>query len=270
MLPRTGRLRQSHENVLPTELPTRVSSVKKALVGVVAVAVLLAAEVVAAMRRDYLPTEPALEIAGEFGPATGAKLELIVLGDSTAAGVGALTPANAYPTLLARRLAQGGRRVSLTGLGVSGARVKDVLDEQAPAAGALSPDLIFVGIGANDTTHLTPLREVSADMGGALDLLLNSGATVVVAGAPDMRAAAFWEPLRSITGWRGRRVADVIEAEARSRGVAVVPLAERTGSFFGADPDAHYSADLFHPSPLGYERWADAIFPVLERALADE
>jgi len=247
-----------------------VSGVKKALLAVVAVGVLLGAEVVAAMRRDYLPTEPSLEIAGKFGPAAGSGLELVVLGDSTAAGVGAGTAAHAYPILLARRLAQKGRRVNLTGLGVSGARVEDVLDQQAPAATALSPDLIFVGIGANDTIHLTPLREVSADMGRALDLLLKSGATVVVAGAPDMRAEAFWEPLRSITGWRGRRVTDVIEEEARSRGVPVVPLAERTGRFFGTDPDEHYSSDLFHPGPSGYERWADAIYPVLERALAGE
>lgn len=243
---------------------------KKVLLAVVAVGVLLGAEVVGAMRRDYLSTEPALEIAGEFGSQAGSELELVVLGDSTAAGVGAGTAGNAYPTLLARRLANEGRRVRLIGLGESGARVADVLDEQAPAASALSPDLVFVGIGANDTIHVTPLREVSADMGRALDLLLESGATVVVAGAPDMRAEAFWEPLRSLTGWRGRRVTDVIEAEARSRGVAVVPLAERTGRFFGADPDEHYSADLFHPGPGGYERWADAIYPVLERALAEE
>ena len=243
---------------------------KKVALAVVAVVVILAVEVLAAMRRDYLPTEPALEISGEFGSATGSKLELVVLGDSTAAGVGAGTSANAYPTLLARRLALNGRRVHLTGLGESGARVKDVLDEQAPAASALSPDLVFVGIGANDTLHVTPLGEVSSDMGRALDLLLETGATVVVAGAPDMRAEAFWEPLRSITGWRGRRVADVIEAEARSRGVPVVALAERTGGFFGADPDEHYSADLFHPGPGGYKRWADAIYPVLERALTEE
>jgi lysophospholipase L1-like esterase len=244
--------------------------VKKALLAVVAVVVILGGEVLAAVRRDYLPTEPALEISGEFGPHSGSKLRLVVLGDSTAAGVGAGTSRQAYPTLLARRLAREGRRVRLTGLGVSGARVADVLDEQAPAATALSPDLIFVGIGANDTIHLTPLREVAVDMGRAIDLLLESGATVVVAGAPDMRAEAFWEPLRSIAGWRGRRVADVIEEEARRRGVAIVPLAERTGPFFGGDPDEHYSADLFHPSPGGYERWADAIYPVLERALADE
>ena len=243
---------------------------KKVLLAVVAVGVLLGVEIVAAMRRDYVPTEPALEIAGEFGSPAASELELVVLGDSTAAGVGAGTRGNAYPTLLARRLANEGRRVRLTGLGVSGARVADVLHEQAPAASALSPDLIFVGIGANDTIHVTPLREVSADMGRALDLLLETGATVVVAGAPDMRAEAFWEPLRSLTGWRGRRVTDVIEAEARSRGVPVVPLAERTGRFFGADPDEYYSADLFHPGPGGYERWADAIYPVLERALAEK
>ena len=58
---------------------------KKVLLAVVAVGVILGAEVVAAVRRGYLPTEPALEISGEFGPARAPELELVVLGDSTAA-----------------------------------------------------------------------------------------------------------------------------------------------------------------------------------------
>jgi lysophospholipase L1-like esterase len=84
-----------------------------------------------------------------------------------------------------------------------------------------------------------------------------------------MHVAAFLQPLRTIVAWRGRQVMDAIEGVARSRGVLVVPLAEDTGHFFSEDPDRYYSADLFHPGPAGYEKWADSIYPVLERALYD-
>ena len=65
------------------------------------------------------------------------------------------------------------------------------------------------------------------------------------------------------------RVADAVADAARSMDVAVVPLAEETARFFDEDPDRYYSADLFHPSAAGYERWADAIFPYLEDALGE-
>lgn len=234
-----------------------------------ATAGVLGVEIYLALNRDYLPTSPALEIGGVFGPASGEHVKLVVLGDSTAAGVGAGDAARAYPTLLAERLAAGGpRRVTLVALGMSGARVRDVLEDQVPRAVAERPDVVFVGIGANDVTHLTPLDDVRYDMRAIIDALTErTKATVVVAGAPDMRAAAFLEPLRSIVGWRGRRVTSVIEEAARAAGVAVVPLAERTAGFFVEDPDEHYSADDFHPSAAGYERWADAIAPVLEEAV---
>src|SRR3712207_9035968 len=45
--------------------------------------------VVLALRRDYLPTEPVLELDATFGPADGDPLSFVVLGDSTAAGGGA-------------------------------------------------------------------------------------------------------------------------------------------------------------------------------------
>lgn len=242
-----------------------------AILVVVGFVALLGVEILVALRRDYLPTSPALELNGTFGPPGGrARLKLVVLGDSTAAGVGALAPADAYPTLLARRLATAGdRRVELVALGISGARVKDVLEDQVPKAIRAEPDLVFIGIGANDAIHVTPLDQVAQDMGAALDLLLDAGVTVVVAGAPDMRAAAFLEPLRTLAGWRGQQVTDAIADAARARGVPVVPLAAKTGQFFGADPEAHYSTDDFHPGPGGYERWADAISPVLRRALEE-
>jgi lysophospholipase L1-like esterase len=225
-------------------------------------------EIVLAMQRTYLATSPALRLGGTFGTPGDQPLAFVVLGDSTAAGLGAGSPDAAYPTELARRLAGEGRRVHLTALGISGARVHDVLTDQVPEAVAASPDLVFVGIGANDVTHVTSLSSIRRDTRAALDRLKATGAAVVLAGPPDMRAEAWYEPLRSLAGWRGRQVASAMEAVARSLNVPVVPLAKEAGPFFGDHPDSAYASDDFHPGPAGYRVWAAAIYPVLERALA--
>ena len=234
-----------------------------------ALVVVVGAEIWLALRREYLPTDPPLELSGTFGPPDGPLLRFVVLGDSTAAGLG--TDADhAYATVLSERLAEAtGRRIELTVLGVSGARVDDVADDQVPAAVALDPDLVFVGIGANDVTHLTSLARIEEDMGRALDALLATGADVVVAGAPDMRVLGWYEPLRTLSYLRGKQVSNAIEEVARAKGAAVVELADETGHFFAADPETHFSGDEFHPSALGYRRWADAIYPVLIEALGE-
>jgi lysophospholipase L1-like esterase len=237
------------------------------LAAVVALAALIGVEIVLALRREYLPTEPALVVEGTYGPTDARPLRFVVLGDSTAAGVGAGRTEDSYPARLARRIAEDGYRVHLTGLGVSGARVGTLLEDQLPLAEEAKPDLVFVGVGANDVTHLTPLDDVRTSIRSIIERLQATGAEVVVAGAPDMRAAAWLEPLRSLAGWRGRRVTEVIADEARGAGAAVVPLAEKTSPFFAADPDAYNSADDFHPGPEGYRVWAEAIYPFLAEAL---
>ena len=230
--------------------------------------VVLAVEVVIAMRREYLPTVPALEIRGTFGDVEAPPLRFVVLGDSTAAGVGAGSPDDSYPVRLARRIAhERFFRVRLVGLGVSGARVGDVLREQLPLGLEEDPDLIFVAIGANDVTHVTRLDDVEDDMRSLLDRLEETGAAVVVAGPPDMRSPVFLEPLRTIVGWRGNAVAGRIEGAARDAGVPVVPLADGTRDHFAEDPDRYYSDDDFHPGPAGYGLWADVIYPYVEEAL---
>lgn len=227
----------------------------------------MAVEVAVALRRDYIRTAPATEIGGTFGPADGRPLRFAVLGDSTAAGLGAGSADRSYPVLLARRLGEAGWRVELIDVGVSGAKTAEVASKQVPQAEAAHPDLVLVAIGGNDVTHLTHLAAVRHDMGRAVRRLRATGVRVVVTGVPDMRAHAFLEPLRSIAGWRGRVVSRAIERVAREQRVAFVPLAERTGRFFAADPAGHFSTDLFHPGPGGYRRWADAIYPALAQVL---
>lgn len=246
--------------------------IRRFLLGLVALllvcALVIGAEIWLALNREYLPTDPPMVLGGAFGNSEAETLRFVVLGDSTAAGLGADDPSGAYATVLAERLArERGVRVELTALGISGARVTDVLQEQVPQVAALDPDLVFVGIGANDVTHVTPLSRVEKEMTAVIEGLKETGAEVVVAGAPDMRATAWHQPLRWLAGIRGEQVAATVERVGHDQGVGVVELADQTGHFFEADPEPHFSSDDFHPSSLGYKRWADAIYPVLEARL---
>lgn len=232
------------------------------------IALVLGVEIWLALRREYLPTDDPLDLDGGFGAGDTRPLRLVVLGDSTAAGIGVDDPADAYPALLAQRLAEAtGGRVELTALGLAGARVADVASDQAPRAAAIDPDVVFVGIGANDVTHLTSLGDVRNEMERVLQVLGETDAAIVVAGPPDMRVPVWHQPLRQLSYLRGNQVARVIEDVAREEGASVVELADATGHFFAADPEGHFSEDGFHPGPLGYRRWADAIFPVLLEAV---
>lgn len=237
------------------------------LVSAALLVAMIGVEIVVALRRDYLPTEPVLEIDGVFGDQ-GPLRTVVVLGDSTGAGVGAGSAENAYATVIAERLAEEtNARIRLVGLAVSGARVAGVLEEQVPAALNEKADVYFVAIGANDVTHLTSLESVRDGIADIVSRLGSDGVPVVVAGAPDMRAPAWAEPLRSIAGWRGRAVTDATEEAARAEGATIVPLAKRTRDYFMTEPEAAYSDDLFHPGPGGYARWAEAIYPELQVAL---
>lgn len=227
---------------------------------------LLIGQAVYAFTRDYPLTDPEQPVRGEFGDPQNPVLRLVVLGDSTSVGVGT-SPQNSYPWWLATWLGES-YHVVLEVVGVGGARTSDVADRQVAQALALRPDLILVSIGANDTTHVTPLRRVRSKIADALDRLQESGAGLVVIGPPHMGTSPVMpRPLRDLSGWRGGAVGRVIEQEARSRDIRFVDLATPTRGPFLTEPDKHYSSDWFHPGPEGYRLWAEVMFPaVLEEA----
>lgn len=226
--------------------------------------VVLVAEVVYTLKRDYPLTDPEKPVAGEFGDPANEELKFVVLGDSTTVGVGT-TADNSFPWLLARWLA-GSFRVTLEVVGVSGATTAD-LGAQVDKALQLDPDLILVEIGANDTTHLTPIFRVRKNMAETLDRLSKSDADVVVAGPPHMGTSPiFLEPLRTLTGLRGDMVRRAIEDEANKRGLPYVDLAAATREAFETEPDKYYSSDWFHPGAAGYKLWAEVMYPTVLKA----
>ena len=222
-----------------------------ARVGLVALApLLLLAEATAATRRSY---------ATDLPPAAGGAggRHLIVLGDSTAAGIGVQQAADTIGGQLGSRL---GAR--WTSYGASGARAADLA---AQIELVVDADAVLVLIGANDATHLTSLTNLGRDVRAAVAGLT---APVVVGTCPDLGAArAFAHPLRELADKRGRAVARTTARAVRAAGGTAVDLRALTGPTFRADPRC-LSFDLFHPSARGYAVWAVALLPAVRQALA--
>ena len=233
--------------------------------------VLLAVELVWALNGPSLPRRVPLFLDRDFdGPSADPEepITVVWLGDSTGAGVGASGVETALPTIVAQGLQ---RSVRLRVLAMSGARVDDVLTKQVPLVKALRPEVVVVGVGGNDVTHLTPRSLFE----GLYDAMLRSirslrPATLVVIGVGDFGTVPrIPQPLRALTGWRGRWFDDAIRRVAHRRGAAYVDLYANTGPAFGHDPALFYSDDGFHPSDEGYRIWADVILDVLRARLRD-
>lgn len=198
---------------------------------------------------------------GSSGPA----LTYVVLGDSTAAGVGG----NYDAGIAVSTAAELGRRfrVSMSNFAVSGARLAGVRTSQLALAQQLRPDVVLVSAGANDVTHLTGIRSMREDLRAVIATLTaaNPAVKIVITGSPDMGSPPRvpWL-LRGLATCRTAQVNRMFRAEAaRHPNVTFAPIAEVTGPMFRRDRSL-FAADRFHPNDRGYATWV----PVLNEALA--
>lgn len=230
---------------------------------------LIGAEVLVAMRRVYLMGDSAPEVTGEFGDRQDPLIRLVMIGDSTAAGVGVSRTQDTVGAQIASRLAAAGYAVNLSGVAISGSRATDLAPQVGRAMVMTErPDIAVIIIGGNDATHLTSLDDVGRDVAEAVRRLREAGISVVVATCPEMGAPNFPRPLRDIVSWRGRGVAAKSERAVTRMGGLTVDLAREAGPVFRRDPQRLHASDEFHPSAAGYRVWADAIVPVVQRAVA--
>lgn len=229
---------------------------------------LLAGEIVLAGSRTYL-IDVDFTIDRTVGPIRrdADPIELRVLGDSTVAGVGAPDNDGALPTLLAARVVERtGRPVHVVGLGLSGARTADVREQQLDRVG--QADVLVIVIGSNDVTHVLPPWQMTAHTAALLREARATGMPVVLGGIPRFaNVGALTPPLREIIDayagvLRERQRAVANDAE----GVAFVDIAALASPRFLGRPES-MSSDEFHPSPVGYGFWADALTPAVVAAV---
>ncbi|NYE37091.1 lysophospholipase L1-like esterase [Nocardioides cavernae] len=214
---------------------------------------------------------------GEVAPAAdrhykkkyGAPVDLLVLGDSIAAGLGAERPEHTLGGRLARGIAKGaGRSVRLRTAAVVGSESSMLAAQLASLPRAYRPDVAVIVVGGNDVTHRVPVADSVRHLGEAVEALQERGAHVVVGTCPDLGALRpVPQPLRTLGSRASRQLADAQRTEALRRGARVVSLAHVVGPFFITNPDEMFSLDRFHPSAHGYKRTAKAMLPSVLAAL---
>jgi lysophospholipase L1-like esterase len=231
---------------------------------------LIRAEAAVARKTIGEPTETPPDPQGVYGRYLGPALRLVMLGDSSATGLGCDTPEQTPGALLAGGIARDlKRRVRLDVYAVVGGRSAD-LDTQVAKALHEPVDLAVIMVGANDVTHRVLPGDAARDLGRAVQTLRAAGAVVVVGTCPDLGTVKpLLEPLRSLAAFWSRRMATAqAVAVAENDGIAV-----SLGSMLAEEFSQHahlWSADRFHPSHLGYRRVADALLPSLLEQLGVE
>ena len=245
-------------------------ALKVAAVGVLlALVAVLAVEVYAAATAEYLPSDPGYVVEATTRAGAGPPLHLVVLGDSTVAGVGSTSEDESLAVLVAERVAARlGRAVHVVGLGVSGARTATVLSEQIPLLRQADPDVVLIVIGSNDVTHVTPAWRLDDQTKAMVAAAREAAdAPVVVGGIPQFRTVpALRQPLRWIAGRYANVLREVQRAAVADAGARFVDIAALASPRFLGKPES-MSRDGFHPSPIGYGFWADALAPAVAEAL---
>jgi lysophospholipase L1-like esterase len=228
-------------------------------------------------RMEFLPGHPGFYVNHVVAPSSaedgGRRMRMVVLGDSTTAGVGVERAEDALPYLIARRIADAEQRsVHVVSYGWAGARAADLVRQQLPRA--IEPlratntesflagaDIVAIVIGSNDATHNTPPGRFRASLRAVLEGVreVAPSARMVLAGIPAFRGALRGvEPLIFLADQYARLLRPLSRDEAARAGAAYADLARDVPPLIRGRTDV-LSRDQFHPSVVGYSAWADVI-----------
>lgn len=199
----------------------------------------------------------------------GRPVELLLLGDSLAAGLGAQTRKQTLGGRLSKGLASVIERpVRLTTAAAVGSESSDLPAQCDALPEGYRPEVAVIVVGGNDVTHRVPASVSAQHLHEAIVRLRALGAEVVVGTCPDLGALRpVPQPLRRLASSMSRRLAEVQAETAELAGAEPVDLRRAVGPMFFDEPEEMFSMDRFHPSALGYRRTAEALLPAVHRAV---
>ncbi len=213
--------------------------------------VLVAQAVYLRARALQLP-EPPGPRRGQVGQ--GPTLRLLIIGDSSAAGVGVATQDEALLGQLTGRLGQVAT-IDYTLIARTGAKTGEVLGwlDDLPER---TYDVVVLAMGVNDVTKVVPLRRWLAQQAALVDRFASEfGARrVIVSGLPPVHQFPLLpQPLRWVLGRQAKRF-------DRHLRVLVAARDHCTAVHVDVALGPHnMSEDGFHPGPVVYAAWAKTI-----------
>jgi acyl-CoA thioesterase-1 len=181
----------------------------------------------------------------------------VVLGDSTAQGLGASSPLHGYVGQVLNALRRTGRPWRVVNLSRSGAQTRHVLDDQLPLIQGLEPALVTCGIGNNDILA-TPPGRFRTHLRQVIERLPASSVMMDLT-VPDR----FWT-IGGVCSPYVTGINQLIHTTATGRGLTVAEVSRH------ARPPWRglLAPDSFHPNNLGYRRHADALLAALPTTIA--
>ena len=177
---------------------------------------------------------------------------VIFLGDSLTAGH--LLPVDrAFPALVAESLRAKGRPIRVVNAGVSGDTTSGGLDRLSWLL-EQKPDLLVVGLGANDAFRGQPVERIEANLRATVKKAKDAGVRVLLLG---MRVPTNYGPDYTET------FASIYPRLAKSEKVGLMPfLLEGVGGH----PELNFD-DGIHPNQEGQKMIADNVLVYVELAL---
>ena len=219
-------------------------------------------QAVAVRRRALILPEPPGERSGSAG--SGAPLRLLIIGDSSAAGVGAPLQNAALSGQLVNAL---GPHFRLTWRleARTGATTKTTLARFS----RLPPepfDVAILALGVNDVTRAVTRRQWIGRQQALHRLLQDRFGVrrIYVSGLPPMGLFPLLpQPLRWVLGAQAKRLDGALaEVGSKDNPVCHVPFDFPHQARFFAE-------DGFHPSPVAYTHWADVLKKLILRDRAE-
>ena len=201
----------------------------------------------------------------------GEPIDLLLLGDSIAAGLGATRRKDTLGARIAKGLArQAHRPVRLRTEAIVGSESGALCAQLDALPQEYRADVAVIVVGGNDITHRVPVSVSVGHLREAIARLGERGTEVVVGTCPDLGALRpVPQPLRALGARLSRQLAAAQAAACVAAGARAVSLRRAVGPTFISEPDEMFSLDRFHPSALGYRRTAEALVPSVAAALED-
>lgn len=199
---------------------------------------------------DAVPYEV---LSGDFSKT------LLVLGDSTAVGVGAAAPEESVAGLVAAHIGA----TYVENRGETGACVED-LKVQIETAKLRRYDLILVQIGGNDIVLLRSAKRAAQKLDILLMSLPEAGKVILFTAGNVGGATTFPMTVRPFHTWTNLAFHKWFAKVAKRRKMTYVNLYEPASrDLFIKEPERYLSEDGLHPSSEGYALWFEKLRPYL-------
>lgn len=192
---------------------------------------------------------------------SGEPFDLIVLGESPVAGIGARTHEVALTGRTASALARRTERtVKWQTYGLSGATARRTLRELVPQIAGRNADAVIIALGVNDVISWRGVSNWTRDLEQLISGVRRhvDNSLIVLTGVPPMQHfPALPQPLRWILGLRARLL-----DRGSVKLAAVLPRVIHVPSDFELARE-WFCADGFHPSEPGYAEWGERLADVI-------